>query len=264
MKTSHEIDYTICGNHCQAVTIGLDYNETAIADAGSLLYMDEGILMDNIFGDGSESKKQNVISNLLGAGKRLLVGESLFITTFTNNIDTKKAVTFAAPFPGKIIPLDLSKVKNNTIIAQRDSFLCGAKGVSISIALQRKILTGLFGGEGFVLQKLEGDGMVFVSAGGDILEKNLEPGEVIKVDTGCVVCMEPSVNFDIEHVGGIKNMIFGGEGLFLAKLTGPGKVWLQTMPFSHMAGQILNRAGNKGESGSVGGLGMLGNLFEKR
>jgi len=243
MINAHKIDYKISGDHCQTATIGLDINETVVADAGSLLGMDSGVEMNTIMGDGSEKNNSGIVSTLVGAGSRLLVGEGLFMTTFTNTVGNKKVASFAAPFPGKIIPIDLAETKHNTLIAQRDAFLCGAKGVSISLAFQKKILAGIFGGEGFVLQKLEGDGLIFLSCGGNVLTKTLKENETFKIDTGCLVCMEPSVAFDVQRVSGIKNMVFGGEGIFLASLTGPGKIWLQSMPASKLAAQILSRSG---------------------
>ena len=262
---SDEIEYRVNGSETQFIEIALDPGESAIAEAGSLLFMDTGISMNTIFGDGSNqtSEKTSIMGHLIGAGKRLLTGESLFTTAFTNQDHGKKIVAFAAPYPGKIIPVDL-RAENGSIICQRDAFLCAAKGVSIGIAFQKKIMTGLFGGEGFIMQKLEGDGMAFIHAGGTIFERELKQGETLKVDTGCLVAIQPSVSFDTEFIGGVKTAIFGGEGLFLAKVTGPGKVWLQSLPISHLAGQILNRAGDKGQSGAIGGLESIGNLFEKK
>lgn len=243
----------------QYVEIELDPNETAIAEAGSFMLMDEGIQMETIFGDGSHQQK-GLLGKLFSAGKRLLTGEGLFMTAFTNVSQGKRNVSFAAPYPGKIIPLDLYRL-GGPVVCQKDAFLCAAKGVSVGIALQRKLGTGLFGGEGFIMQKLEGDGMAFVHAGGHVFERELQPGELIKIDTGCVVAYTHTVNFDIQFVGGIKNTIFGGEGLFFATLQGPGRVWIQTLPVSRLAGRILAYGTyNRKEEGSV--LGGLGNLLD--
>ena len=213
--------------------------------------------METMFGDGRET---GLMGKLFNAGKRMLTGESLFMTSFTNISQEKRQVSFAAPYSGKIIPLDLSQY-NGKIICQKDSFLCAAKGVNIGIEFQRKLGTGLFGGEGFIMQKLEGDGMCFVHSGGYVVEKELKPGEVLKVDTGCIVAFTQDVQYDIQFVGGIKNTLFGGEGLFFAQLRGPGKVWIQTLPISRLAGKILQYgAGNRREEGSV--LGSLGNLLD--
>ena len=222
----------------QFVEIELDPQETAIAESGAFMYMDDGIQMETIFGDGSQ-QQQGFMGKLWSAGKRLLTGESLFMTAFTHTGFGKARVAFASPYPGKIIPIDLQQY-NGKIICQKDSFLCAAKGVSVGIEFQRKLGTGLFGGEGFIMEKLEGDGMAFVHAGGFILERDLAPGEQLKVDTGCIVAFTSSVNYDIQMVKGIKNAIFGGEGLFFATLSGPGKVWLQSLPVSRLASRILS------------------------
>lgn len=259
MSQAHEIDYRIIGEEMQYVEIELDPSETAIAEAGSFMMMDDGVQMQTIFGDGSQ-QQQGVLGKLFSAGKRLLTGESLFMTAFTNQVQGKKRVSFASPYPGKIIPLNLQQL-GSPIICQKDAFLCAAKGISVGIALQRKLGTGLFGGEGFIMQKLEGDGMAFVHAGGHVFERTLQPGELLKVDTGCVVAYTHQVDFDIQFVGGIKNTIFGGEGLFFATLRGPGKVWLQTLPVSRLASRILSYGSvNRKEEGSV--LGGLGNLLD--
>ena len=261
MRTNHEIDYTIHGEELQFVEIELDPNETAIAEAGSFMMMDQGIEMQTIFGDGSQ-QQTGIFGKLVNAGKRLLTGESLFMTAFTNTAQGKLKVSFAAPYTGKIIPLDLS-LHNGKIIAQKDAFLCAAKGVSVGIALQRRLGTGIFGGEGFIMQKLEGDGMCFVHAGGYVIERTLRPGEVLKVDTGCVVAYTQEVDFDIEFVKGVKNFIFGGEGLFFARLAGPGKVWIQSLPISRLAGKMLSYGTvNRKEEGSI--LGGIGNLLDGR
>lgn len=258
MRTNHEIDYKIFGEEMQYVEVELDPNETAIAEAGSFMMMDDGIQMATIFGDGSQ-QQSGFFGKLMSAGKRLLTGESLFMTAFTNIGTDKRRVSFASPYPGKIIALDLQQM--GTIICQKDAFLCAAKGVSVGIALQRRLGTGLFGGEGFIMQKLEGDGMAFMHAGGYVFEKTLAPGEFLKVDTGCVVAYTQEVDFDIQFVGGIRNTIFGGEGLFFATLRGPGKVWLQTLPVSRLASRILSYGtSQRKEEGSL--LGGLGNLLD--
>lgn len=261
MRTNHEIDYRIYGEEMQYVEVELDPNETAVAESGSFLMMDEGIQMNTIFGDGSnQGQGSSILGKLMGAGKRLLTGESLFMTAFTNIGHGKKRVSFASPYPGKIIPLDLQQL-GNRVICQKDAFLCAAKGVSVGIALQRRLGTGIFGGEGFIMQKLEGDGMAFVHAGGHVFERTLQPGELLKVDTGCVVALTQNVDFDIQFVGGIRNTVFGGEGLFFATLRGPGKVWLQTLPISRLASRIISYGSfNRKEEGSI--LGGLGNLLD--
>lgn len=257
---SHEIDYKIHGEEMQCVEIELDPNETAISESGSFMMMDEDIEMSTIFGDGSNQEK-GFMGKLFSAGKRLLTGESLFLTAFTNIGIVKQKVSFAAPYPGKIIPLDLAQL-GGKVVAQKDAFLCAAKGVAIGIEFQRKLGTGLFGGEGFIMEKLEGDGLAFVHAGGHVIEKTLAAGELLRVDTGCIVAFTGGVDYDIEFVRGVRNVVFGGEGLFYATLRGPGKVWIQTIPISRLAGKILAYGTyDKGkESGSV--LGSLGNLFE--
>ena len=258
-RTNHDIDFRIIGEEMQYVEIELDPEETAIAEAGAFMLMDEGIQMETIFGDGSVQHK-GIMGKLFSAGKRLLTGESLFMTAFTNVGQGKKRVSFASPYPGKIIPMDLSLL-NGQLICQKDSFLCAAKGVSVGIALQRRLGTGLFGGEGFIMQKLEGDGMAFVHAGGHVFERVLNPGESLKVDTGCVVAYTRDVEFDIQFVGGIRNTIFGGEGLFFATLRGPGKVWLQTLPISRLASRILSYGSiRRKEEGSI--LGGIGNMLD--
>lgn len=255
-----DIDYKIFGTEMQFVEIELDPGESVVAEAGAMMYKDGSVYMDTIFGDGSAKSQGGFFDKLMGAGKRVLTGESLFITVFTHRGSGKAKVAFAAPFPGNIIPMRLSQV-GGTMICQKDSFLCAAKGVSIGIHFQRKILTGLFGGEGFIMEKLEGDGMVFMHAGGTVAERQLQPGEVLHVDTGCVVAFEPSVQFDIEQAGNIKTALLGGEGLFFAVLRGPGRVWLQSLPFSRLAGRMLAAAPQKGGSrdeGSVLGRAVLG------
>ncbi|MBQ0735508.1 TIGR00266 family protein [Aquimarina celericrescens] len=258
--TAHEIDYKIIGEEMQYVEIELDPQEGVIAEAGSFMMMDDGIKMDTIFGDGS-AKDQGVLGKIFGAGKRLLTGESLFMTAFYNQVFSKKRVSFASPYPGKIIPIDLTNY-GGKFICQKDAFLCAAKGVSIGIEFSRKLGRGLFGGEGFIMQKLEGDGMAFVHAGGTTARKELQVGEKLKIDTGCIIGFSKGINYDIEFVGGIKNTIFGGEGLFFATLTGPGVVYVQSLPFSRLANRVLAlapRAGgkSKGEGSILGGLGDL-------
>lgn len=261
---NHEIDFKLHGDDMQFVEVELDPNETVIAEAGALMMMEDGIAMETIFGDGSKNAGTGMMGKLMGAGKRLVTGESLFMTAFTNQGTGKRHVSFAAPYPGKIIPMDLSTL-GGKIICQKDSFLAAAKGVSIGIELQQKLGTGFFGGEGFIMQKLEGDGLAFVHAGGTLYRKNLQKGEVIRVDTGCLVAMTAEVDYNIEMVSGIKTALFGGEGLFFATLRGPGSVWIQSMPFSRLASRVFaaapqNPAGSsQGEGSIAGGLfNMLG------
>jgi uncharacterized protein (TIGR00266 family) len=260
MRSNHEIDYRIFGEEMQYVEIELDPQETAIAEPGSFMMMDDGIQMDTLFGDGSQ-QQGGLLNKLFSAGKRMLVGENLFVTAYTNIAYGKKRVSFASPYPGKIIPLDL-QLLGNRVICQKDAFLCAAKGVSIGIEFSKKLGTGLFGGEGFIMEKLEGDGMAFVHAGGHVLRRELAPGELIKIDTGCIVAFTSGVNYDIQFVGGIKNSLFGGEGVFYATLQGPGSVWIQTLPISRLAGRILRygSSGSRKEEGSI--LGGLGNLLD--
>ncbi|RYY55745.1 MAG: TIGR00266 family protein [Chitinophagaceae bacterium] len=261
-RTNHEIDYKIYGEELQFVEVELDPNETAIAESGAMMMMEDGIGMQTIFGDGSAKQPTGIFGKLVSAGKRVLTGESLFMTAFTNISQGKKKVSFAAPYTGKIVPLDLLEL-GGTIIAQKDAFLCAAKGVSVGIHFQRRLGTGIFGGEGFIMQKLEGDGLAFLHAGGYIVEKVLTPGEVLKVDTGCLVAYTPSVDFDIEFVRGVRNVLFGGEGLFFATLRGPGRIWLQSLPISRLAGRIMQYGSyNRKEEGSI--LGGLGNIFDGR
>ncbi|MBA4197098.1 MAG: TIGR00266 family protein [Chitinophaga sp.] len=260
MIQNHEIDYKIFGEEMQYVEVELDPNETAVAEPGAFMMMDDGIEMQTMFGDGSNQQQSGLLGKLFSAGKRMLVGENLFMTAFTNTSYGKKRVSFASPYPGKIIPLDLSRL-GNRIICQKDAFLCAAKGVSIGIEFQRKLGTGLFGGEGFIMEKLEGDGMAFMHASGYVQQKELQAGELLKIDTGCIVGFTASVDYDIQFVGGIKNTIFGGEGLFFATLRGPGIVWIQSLPISRLAGRILQYATTtRREEGSV--LGGLGNLLD--
>ena len=257
--TSHEIDYRIYGEEMQYVEIELDPQEGVIAESGSFMMMDDGIKMETIFGDGSQ-KDTGFFGKILGAGKRILTGESLFMTAFYNDLSGKRNVSFASPYPGKIVPIDLTEY-NGKFICQKDAFLCAAKGVSIGIEFSKKLGRGLFGGEGFIMQKLEGDGMAFVHAGGTMARKELQAGETLRVDTGCIVGFTQDIDYDIEFVGGIKNTVFGGEGLFFAKLQGPGVVYVQSLPFSRLAGRVLSslpKGGkSKGEGSILGGLGDL-------
>ena len=254
---NHEVDYKLFGEEMQCVEIELDPQEAVIAEPGSFMMMVDGIQMQTLFGDGNET---GFMSKLFTAGKRLLTGENLFMTVYTNIGQGKKHVTFAAPYAGKIIPIDLSRL-GNKVICQKDSFLCAAKGVQVGIEFQKKLGTGLFCGEGFIMQKLEGDGMAFVHSGGHVIEKVLQPGEVLKIDTGCIVAFTADVHYDIQFIGGVKNTLFGGEGVFYAVLRGPGKVWIQTLPISRLAGRILSYGrGTRKEEGSI--LGGLGNLLD--
>ncbi len=258
-RRAHEIDFRIVGSEMQFVEVELDPGESAVAEAGSMMYMTPGISMETIFGDGSQQQRGGVMNALLGAGKRLLTGESLFMTVFSNAGASKQQVAFAAPYPGKILAMDL-KTLGGQLICQKDSFLCAARGVSIGIAFQRKIGVGLFGGEGFIMQRLEGDGLVFVHAGGTLHPLDLQAGQTLRVDTGCLVALQPSVAYDIQFVGKVKTALFGGEGLFYAALTGPGRVWLQSLPFSRMADRIYKAApaagGSRvGEGSILGGFG---------
>lgn len=259
MLKNHEIDYRIHGEEMQIVEIELDPQESCVAESGSFMMMNQEIKMETLLGDGS-GQQQGFLGKLMSAGKRLITGESLFITAFTNMGQGKKSVSFAAPYPGKIIPMDLNLL-GGKVICQKDAFLCAARGVNVGIEFQRKLGTGIFGGEGFIMQKLEGDGLAFVHAGGLVIERELQPGEVLKVDTGCVVAYTQQVDFDVEFIRGIKNMVFGGEGLFFAILRGPGKVWLQSLPISRLASRVLAYGtGARKEEGSI--LGGLGNLLD--
>jgi uncharacterized protein (TIGR00266 family) len=260
-QRADEIDYTIYGEDMQFVEIELDPGESCVAEAGTLMYKQPQIKMETVFGDGSQGGASgSFLDKLVGAGKRLITGESLFTTVFSNAGAGKARAAFAAPYPGTIIPMTLSNF-GGQIICQKDAFLAAAKGVEIGIHFQKKILTGLFGGEGFIMQKLTGDGLVFIHAGGTIVERELGPGEMLQVDTGCVVALTSSVNFDVEQVGGIKSILFGGEGMFFARLTGPGHVWLQSLPFSRLAGRMYaaayQKGGSKDEGSVLGGLGGL-------
>ncbi len=257
---SDVVDFEIKGQEMQFVEVELDPGESAIAEAGSMMFKDAPVHMDTIFGDGSHASK-GFGSKLWSAGKRLLTGESLFMTVFTHQGQGKARVAFAGPYPGRILAFHLGEM-GGELIAQKDSFLAAAKGVTVGIHFQKRIMTGLFGGEGFIMQKLEGDGYVFVHFGGAIIQRELAPGEVLHVDTGCVAAMTPGVDFDIVRAGSVKSMIFGGEGVFFAELRGPGTVWLQSLPFSRLAGRILANAGPAGGHGEGSVLGPLGGMFD--
>lgn len=260
----HEIDYKIHGNEMQFVEIELDPRETVVAEAGAMMMMDNTISMETIFGDGSSKGNNGFLGKLGSAAKRVLTGESLFMTAFTNEGVVKQKVSFAAPYPGKILAMDLRNL-GGKLICQKDSFLCCAKGISVGIAFTKKLSSGFFGGEGFILQKLEGEGLAFIHAGGTIIKKTLMPGETIKIDTGCLVAMTQNIHYDIQFIGGIKNSLFGGEGLFFATLTGPGEVWIQSLPFSKLASRVISAAPQTGtksvDEGSI--LGSIGNIFER-
>ncbi|WP_018617680.1 TIGR00266 family protein [Spirosoma luteum] len=256
---SHEIDYKIIGEDIQVVEIELDPNETVIAEAGSMLFMEDGITFETKMGDGSQPD-QGFLGKLLQAGSRMVMGESLFMTHFTNRGIGKRKVAFAAPYPGTIMPVNLASIYGNTLIVQKDAFLCAALGTKLSIQFNQRLGAGFFGGEGFILEKVQGDGMAFIHSGGVVIERTLN-NETLRVDTGCVVGFEPSINFDIQRAGGLRSMVFGGEGLFLATLRGSGKVWIQSMPISKLVQRLApNSAQSHKEGGSV--LGQLGNLFE--
>jgi uncharacterized protein (TIGR00266 family) len=260
---AHEIDYHIFGEEMQYVEIELDPQEIVIAEAGSFMMMENNIQMETIFGDGSEQQQSGIFGKLLNAGKRVLTGESLFMTAFLNSGITKSKVSFASPYPGKILPIDLTQFQGK-FICQKSSFLCAAKGVSVGIEFSKKLGRGLFGGEGFIMQKIEGDGMAFVHSGGTMAKKELAPGQVLKVDTGCIIGFTKDVDYDIEFIGGIKNSLFGGEGLFYATLKGPGTVYIQSLPFSRLADRIIASAPKSGgksrDEGSL--LGGIGNLLD--
>jgi uncharacterized protein (TIGR00266 family) len=260
-RRSDEIDYEIFGEEMQYVEVTLDPGEMVVAEAGAMMYMTPAIKMETVFGDPSAQQQGGFIGKLMTAGKRMITGESLFMTTFTNAGGGRQQVGFAAPYPGKILPMDLGQL-GGELICQKDSFLCAARGVQIGIAFQKRLGVGLFGGEGFIMQRLTGDGLAFVHAGGTLMKRTLAAGEVLKLDTGCLVAIQPSINYDIQFVGGFKNTLFGGEGLFFASLTGPGEVWCQSLPFSRLAGRILAGAsvGGRKEEGSL--LGGIGNLLD--
>jgi uncharacterized protein (TIGR00266 family) len=256
----HEVDFRIHGDDMQYVEVELDPGEAAVAEAGGMMYMQDGIEMETVFGDGSQAN-QGFLGALVGAGKRLLTGESLFMTVFVNQGSGKRSVAFGAPYPGKIVAVNLAEI-GGELIAQKDSFLAAAKGVSVGIAFQKRLGAGFFGGEGFIMQRLSGDGWAFVHAGGTLHERTLAPGELLRIDTGCIVAFQPTVDYDIQFVGKIKTAFFGGEGLFFATLRGPGKIWLQSLPLSRLATRIvaavpgLGRRG-KGEGSVLGGLGRM-------
>lgn len=253
-----EIDYEIFGTEMQYCEITLDPGEMVIAEAGGMMYMTAGIKMETVFGDPSQ-QGQGFWNKLASSGKRMLTGESLFLTTFTNVARGREKVAFASPYPGKILPFHLDEL-GGEVICQKDAFLCGARGVTVQIAFQKKIGTALFGGEGFIMQRLSGDGIVMIHAGGTLMHRLLQPGETLRLDTGCLVALSPSVHYDIQFVGGVKNTLFGGEGLFMATVTGPGPIWLQSLPFSRLAGRVLANArpgGGKDEGSLLGGLGGL-------
>jgi len=256
------VDYEIKGSEMQFVEVELDPGEAAVGEAGSMMFMDAGITMDTVFGDGS-ANQGGFFGKLLGAGKRLITGESLFTTVYTNQARDKQRVAFAAPYPGKIMPMDLRQM-GGMLICQKDAFLCAARGVSLGIYFQQKLSVGFFGGEGFIMQKLEGDGLAFVHAGGTVQKRELQPGQTLLVDTGCLVAMTPNVNFEIQYVGKIKTALFGGEGLFFAKVTGPGTVWMQSLPFSRLASRVFaaapQRGGSREEGSVLGGFGAGGLL----
>jgi uncharacterized protein (TIGR00266 family) len=259
---SHVIDYEIFGDDLQFVEVELDPQETVVAEAGVMMYMEDGISFEAKMGDGS-NPGGGFLSALGGMAKRAITGESLFMTHFTNSSQGKKRVAFGAPYPGKIIPVDLNAVSGE-LICQKDAFLCAALGTQVSVAFNKKLGAGLFGGEGFILQRLVGDGLVFIHAGGTIVEKRLQ-GEKLLVDTGCIVAFERSVDYDIQRAGNLKSMIFGGEGMFLATLQGEGRVWLQSLPFSRLADRILQNAPTAGgkQSGEGSVLGRAGSIFER-
>ncbi len=259
-RKADEIDYEIYGSEMQCVAVTLDPGEMVIAEAGAMMYMTAGIKMETVFGDPSAGK-QGFWGKLASAGKRLVTGESLFMTTFTNIGAGRDSVAFSSPYPGKIVPMHLDRL-GGELICQKDAFLCGARGIQVGIAFQKKIGVALFGGEGFIMQRLTGDGIALMHAGGTIIERDLQAGETIRLDTGCLVALMPSVRYDIGFVGGFKNTIFGGEGLFLATLTGPGRVWMQSLPFSRLAGRVLAAApgigsGGKDEGSVLGGIGNM-------
>ena len=254
MGSAHEVEFKVYGDDLQFVEIMLDPEETIVAEAGAMMYMDKSIEMDTIFGDGSGKESSDLKGKLFSAGKRMITGESLFMTTFTNKSSGKRCVAFAAPYPGRVVPFNLEEY-GGTLTCQKDSFLCAARGISVGIAFQKRIGVGLFGGEGFIMQKLEGDGLAFMHAGGTIMKRELEAGETLKLDTGCLVAISNTVDYDIQFAGNIKTALFGGEGLALATLTGPGSVWLQSLPFSRLADRIY--AASKGGGGKNKGEGSL-------
>lgn len=259
---AHEVDFKIYGDDLQFVEVELDYSEAVVAEAGAMMYMEQGIQMETSFGDGSNNGKAGFIGKLASAGKRAITGESLFMTLFENRDSIQRKVAFAAPYPGKIIALDL-KNYGHKVLCQKDAFLCAAKGTSIGIAFQKKLGVGFFGGEGFIMEKLEGDGLVFMHSGGTIVKKELTAGQTLRIDTGCLVALSSTIEYDIQFVGGIKNSIFGGEGLFFATVAGPGTVWLQSLPFGRMADRIISASKVTGSNRNEGSLlGSIGNLLD--
>ena len=259
---SHEVDYEIFGDDMQIVEVELDPSEVVIAEAGAMNYMEEGITFESRMGDGA-TPSGGIMDSLLNIGKRVLTGESIFLTHFKNSGQGKKRVAFAAPYPGKIIPVDMAEM-GGELICQKDAFLCAAFGTTTGIAFQKKLGVGFFGGEGFILQRLNGDGMAFIHIGGTVIRRELQAGEVLRVDTGCLAAMTGGVDYDIERAGNLKSMVFGGEGLFLATLRGPGTVFLQSLPFSRLADRILRAAGPGGKKGEGSVLGQLGDMFGDR
>jgi uncharacterized protein (TIGR00266 family) len=259
---AHEVDYQVGGDDLQYVVVELDPQETVVAEAGAMMYMEDGIEMETRFGDGSKPDK-GFFGKLVEGAKRKMTGETLFLTHYTHQGQGKSHVAFGAPYPGKIIPVDLREI-GGTLLCQKDAFLCCAKGIELGIAFQKRLGVGFFGGEGFIMQKLTGDGMAFMHAGGTVIEKDLEAGQQLRIDTGCIVGYQEGVDFEIKYVGGVKTALFGGEGLFFAKLTGPGRIWMQTLPFSRLADRVYSAAPQTGGSrkgeGSV--LGGLGDLFD--
>lgn len=256
---AHEIDYMVHGQEMQFVEIELDPSESAIAEAGSMMFKDPAIRMDTVFGDGA-NETEGFFGKLATAGKRLLTGESLFMTVYTNEGHAKARVAFAAPYPGTILAFDLAEL-GGSLVAQKDAFLCAAKGISVGIHFQRRVMTGLFGGEGFIMQRLDGNGFAFVHVGGCVVERELKYDEELHVDTGCVAAMTPDVQFDLVRAGSVKSMIFGGEGVFFAKLRGPGRVWIQSLPFSRLAGRVLANVGSSGR-GEGSALGSFGDMID--
>ena len=257
---SHEVDYKIFGDDLQFVEIELDPGESVIAEAGTMMYLEDDITFETKMGDGSDPD-QGAWGKLKSAGKRTIAGESLFLTHFTNAGSGKRKAAFAAPYPGKVIPLDLAQI-GGRIIAQKEAFLCAAMGTKLDIAFNKKIGTGLFGGEGFILEDIQGDGLAFVHAGGTIIEKRLA-GESLRIDTGCIVAFEPQIDYSIERAGNLKSMMFGGEGIFLATLQGAGHVWLQSLPFNRLADRVVANVRPGGSDGEGSVLGGIGNLFNK-
>ena len=258
------VDYEIRGAEMQFVEVELDPGEAAIGEAGSMMFMDAGIQMDTVLGDGSGGQGgSGLMGMLLGAGRRLVTGESLFTTVYSNTSNGKRRVAFAAPYPGKIIAMDLRKL-GGTLICQKDAFLCAARGVALGIYFQQRLSVGFFGGEGFIMQRLDGDGLAFVHAGGTVVRRELQAGQTLFVDTGCIVALTPSVGFEVQYVGKVKTALFGGEGLFFAKVTGPGTVWLQSLPFSRLASRVFAAAPQRGgsrEEGSLLGAGVIGGVL---